>query len=166
MPWRPTMESSFLTKNHFQWNLFSSSELNQFTALGSFYLVVNKYRILWGLWEEAAFTSPSKGLFHHFNQGQTFINGTCLSFTCLDDVIKAWQTKNTSMIQVSFPQTCRDMQVSYVPSAVHLSASALLFLHLSIFMKIKILSRNTPKLNMRKREKVGLVFFHSEVCEP
>lgn len=156
-----------MEKNHFQWNFFSSSELNQFTALGSFYLVLNKDRILWGLWEEAAFTSPSKGLFHHFNQGQTFVNGTCLSFTCLDDdVIKAWQTKNTSMIQVSFPQTCRGMQVSYVPSAAHLSASALLFLHLSVFMKIRILSWNTSKLSMRKREKVGLVFFHSEACDP
>lgn len=43
-------------------------------------------------------------------------------------------------------------------------ASAGLFLHLSNLTKITILSRNSPKLNMRKYVKVALVFSHSEAC--
>lgn len=92
MPRRPTAKSSYLTKIHSQRNfLSSSSQLNQFTALSSFYLVVNKDRLNFVMTVGRGFTSQSEGLFHHFKQGQSFANGIWLSCKYLDDVINVRQ---------------------------------------------------------------------------
>lgn len=121
MPWRPTAKKLLLNKNTFARKfllLFTAESVDSVEQL----LLGSKQRYVEFCWDcgtRFVFTSPSKGLFHHFKHGQSFINGIWLHCKCLDDVINVSQ--KTCMIEVSFPQTCRDLQLSYVPSAAHLS---------------------------------------------
>lgn len=157
MPWRPTAKSSYLTKIHFQGNFFSSSQLNQFTALSSFYLVVNKDRLNFA-------GTVGRGMFYISIKTAISVDFGWVANALM---MLSMSDKKTCMIQVSFPQTCRDMQVSYVPSAAHLSVcwfgSALPSVRPAIFAPVQFhknhnLIKEFPKVKHEEEGESGFSF--------
>lgn len=144
MPWRPTAKSSYLTKNHFQWNFISSPHSNQFTALSSFHFVVNTDRLSSVRTKRSVLRLHQKGNFITSNRGRAL--WAEFGWAAHASLMLSLSDKNTCMTQVSFLrrwEICRwatcllQHTYLYVDLDRRSQTSTLLFLHLSSFTKKK-----------------------------
>lgn len=142
MPWRPTAKSSYLTKNHFQWNFISSPHSNQFTALSSFHFVVNTDRLSSVRTKRSVLRLHQKGNFTASNRGRAL--WAEFGWAAHASLMLSLSDKNTCMTQVSFLrrwEICRwatcllQHTYLYVDLDRRSQTSTLLFLHLSSFTK-------------------------------
>lgn len=144
MPWRPTAKSSYLTKNHFQWNFISSPHSNQFTALSGFHFVVNTDRLSSVRTKRSVLRLHQKGNFITSNRGRAL--WAEFGWAAHASLMLSLSDKNTCMTQVSFLrrwEICRwatcllQHTYLYVDLDRRSQTSTLLFLHLSSFTKKK-----------------------------
>lgn len=171
MPWRPTAKSSYLTKNHFQWNFISSPHSNQFTALSSFHFVVNTDRLSSVRTKRSVLRLHQKGNFTTSNRGRAL--WAEFGWAAHASLMLSLSDKNTCMTQVSFLrrwEICRwatcllQHTYLYVDLDRRSQTSTLLFLHLSSFTKkktqknITILSRNSPELSTTNGKVTAMTF--------